>query len=168
MTQQIPCKSPPRYRFRSQARKVGEVGDAFACLFEAACLQRCDARRAVGAMFEMSNAPRVADGRVEYSWVCEGAWRFVGRCLRPIWFKAAVEVKGKKKGKDGKAPLGGTVKVLVSGAVLDRVRAPLHALQNLLRTFFLPAVSTASASMGKSRASGGAGGEGGAESVLTR
>ena len=95
-------------------------------------------------MFENTNGPRIVDGQVQFSYVAEGAWKFVSRCLRPVWFKAIASVyPEKKRGKDGKPLKGGKVKVLISGSDLDQVRAPLHALQNLLKTFFLPAVSTA-------------------------
>ncbi|GMI13926.1 hypothetical protein TrVE_jg903 [Triparma verrucosa] len=153
----------------AEVKKTQEVGDVFSELF-ALAVTEADGRRVVSKMFEASNSPKMNEGRVEYSWVAEGAWRFVSRCLRPIWCKACVECKPLKKGKDGKVPPGGTVKILVSGAVLDKIRAPLFALQNLLKTFFLPAVSTASASIAKAQSnkSGRGTDTAAAESVLTR
>ncbi|GMI03933.1 hypothetical protein TrRE_jg4285, partial [Triparma retinervis] len=129
-----------------EAVKTGEAEDTYAELFAIATESR-DPRKVVSVMFDNTNGPSVKDGQVQFSYVASGAWKFVSRCLRPVWFKAVAAVTPeKKRGKDGKAVGGGKVKVLISGADLDRVRAPLHAMQNLLKTFFLPAVSTAPSS----------------------
>ncbi|GMH52295.1 hypothetical protein TrLO_g7231 [Triparma laevis f. longispina] len=152
----------------ASAKKTQEVGDVFSELF-ALAVSESDGRRVISKMFEQSNSPKMNEGRVEYSWVAEGLSRFVSRCLRPVWFKAVVEANPLKKGKDGKVPPGGSTKILISGATLDKIRAPLFALQNLLKTFFLPAVSTASASIAKSKSNNDNNNANtGAESVLTR
>jgi len=132
-----------------RAKANNDMPDTYAELF-ALAVESNDPRKIISTMFENTNGPSMVDGQIQYSWVAEGAWRFVSRCLRAVWFKSVAMVKPEtKKGKDGKTLPGGSVKIIISGADLDRVRAPLHALQNLLKNFFLPAVSTAPSSFSK-------------------
>lgn len=126
--------------------KSGNEAEVYAELFSIACDSN-DPRKAVSAMLENANSPRFVDGQIQFSYVADGLWRFVSRCLRPVWFKPVVAVEPNKrstnKASTRKMEDGGAVKILVSGRLLDRVRKPLYSLQNLLRTFFLPIISNA-------------------------